>query len=160
MDDEVISGSDIEVLPHDESDGADDILTRVKPRMFAVAPLERRCTAKRVAGGRCTNYAMHGSTICFGHGGKNPTTRDAIMRRMETMREPATVVISEAMHAEKVALDKHGEVVVMGPDHAMRMKAAESVLDRTGIAAQKDVNIDVSMHFAAIVAELDDASAR
>lgn len=43
----------------------------------------RRCTSPRSRDGQpCTNYAMHGSTVCHAHGGKAPQTRRRAAERL------------------------------------------------------------------------------
>lgn len=71
----------------------------------------------------------------------------------------AVSVYEGAMGADLRMLDKMGEVRTLGPDHKLRMQAADSVLDRTGMGVSKDVNVDVdvSVHFMKLIAELDSA---
>ena len=50
-----------------------------------------------------------------------------------------------------------GDVVEVGPDHAVQLRAATTVLDRTGMGptSTAELNVSASLHLAALIAELD-----
>jgi hypothetical protein len=49
-------------------------------------------------------------------------------------------------------------VVALGPDHAVRLRGATSVLDRTvmGPTSSTDVNVQASVHLMELIKELDE----
>jgi hypothetical protein len=69
--------------------------------------------------------------------------------------------LAEALDAETNQLNHRGEVIGLGPDHAVRIRAATSVLDRTGMgpSSSTDVTISASLHLMQLIEELDGTSA-
>lgn len=65
--------------------------------------------------------------------------------------------IAEAIEADGRQLDRHGEIVALGPNHAIRLRAATAVLDRTGMGPTSSTNINLAalQHLAELIAELD-----
>jgi hypothetical protein len=65
--------------------------------------------------------------------------------------------IAQAIDAEQNRVGRDGEVIGVGPDHAVRLRAATTVLDRTGMGptSTSQVNLGGSERLAALIAELD-----
>lgn len=71
---------------------------------------------------------MRGSRVCRAHGGAAGHVREAARLRLERLVEPAIGTVREMM--------------LRGDSHAVRLKAAESILDRAGIVAAQQVEVD------------------
>ena len=65
--------------------------------------------------------------------------------------------LAEALDAESRQLNRRGHVIDIGPDHAVRIRAATSVLDRTGMgpSSSTDVTVSASLHLMELIQELD-----
>jgi hypothetical protein len=59
-------------------------------------------------------------------------------------------------------LDRHGLVVDVGPDHAIRVRTAQTILDRTGLGPSQTttVNVAASQRLVELMAELDGPQVR
>ena len=64
---------------------------------------------------------------------------------------------ADAIGAEGQQLDRKGGGIGLGPDHAVHLRAATVVLDRTGMGPPSNTNVNVtaSQHLADLIAELD-----
>jgi len=51
--------------------------------------------------------------------------------------------LAQAIEAEEQQLARNGEVIGLGPDHAVRLRAATSVLDRTGMGPTSSTDVNV-----------------
>lgn len=91
-------------------------------RMEATDPMDgrRRCTAyARSTGQRCGNRPIPGGTVCRFHGGGAPSVRRKAALRLASLVEPAIGTLARVM--------------VQGQSEAVRVRAANSILDRAGI---------------------------
>lgn len=93
-----------------------------------------RCTSKNERGGQCQNTAMQGAVHCGAH--STPVDFKAAQSRVEAAKlrmiglvEPAVDVLEELMKP--------------GVADAVRLKAVENVLDRSGLTKGQDINIQV-----------------
>ena len=86
------------------------------------------CTAHKTNGERCRAPAMRGARVCQAHGGMAGHVREAARARIERLVEPAIGTLREVM--------------LRGDSHTVRLKAAESILDRAGIVAEQKVEVD------------------
>lgn len=86
------------------------------------------CTAHKTTGEPCRAPAMRGSRVCQAHGGMAGHVREAAKARIERLVEPAIGTLREVM--------------LRGDSHSVRLKAAESILDRAGIVAEQHVEVD------------------
>lgn len=70
--------------------------------------------------------------------------------------------LEEALDAIVRQLDRHGLVVDVGPDHAIRVRAAKEILDRTGMGPQvtQQVNVAASEPLVKLMRELDGREAK
>ncbi len=65
--------------------------------------------------------------------------------------------LAQAIEADEQQLNRKGEVIGLGPDHAVRLRAATTVLDRTGMgpSSSTDVTVTASIHLMELIQELD-----
>lgn len=82
----------------------------------------RLCTAKNNRGEPCGRYAIRGGTVCRSHGGAAPQVRAAAQLRLAELVNPALATIAREM--------------TMSPVSAVRLRAAQDILDRAGIGRQ------------------------
>lgn len=90
------------------------------------------CSARRSNGDPCGNYAIKGSTVCLHHGGAAGQTRLAASQRMVEMRLKAIGVVDGML--DDPALDP-----------AIRLRAAQIVLDRSGMGPTSKIDHEVEV---------------
>ncbi|WP_269596412.1 hypothetical protein [Rhodococcus sp. IEGM 1401] len=90
------------------------------------------CSARRSNGDPCANYAIKGSTVCLHHGGAAGQTRLAASQRMVEMRLKAIGVVDGML--DDPALDP-----------AIRLRAAQIVLDRSGMGPTSKIEHEVEV---------------
>lgn len=82
-------------------------------------PLDRRCTAtSRQSGERCKRTVQLGFTVCYFHGAKAPGAPEKAKLRLLSLVEPALATVAQVMATSQ--------------SEALRLRAAENVLDRGG----------------------------
>jgi hypothetical protein len=115
------------------------------------------CKAHSRSGAPCKKYPIAGAVVCRFHGGASPQVRRKAEERLRELQVPAVHALSDALAADVRQLDRKGEVVVLGPDHANRTRASTAILDRTGLgpSSSSDVTVTASVHLAALIATLD-----
>lgn len=112
---------------------------------------KRRCTAKTKAGKRCRNQPLAGTDLCIAHqprkvkdslgfGGPQPGSgRPRHPRVIEVLRDRVDAdvdaivdVYVDALGAERSLVVGSGEFasIETAPDHQVRLKAADALLDR------------------------------
>ena len=108
-------------------------------------------------GAPCQKWPIAGSNVCSTHGGSAPQVKRRAEERLRELQFPAIDALAGAIGAEGRQLDRKGEVIGLGPDHAVRLRAATVVLDRTGLgpSSTSNVNVSASQHLADLIAELD-----
>ena len=76
---------------------------------------------------------------------------------LEKQASEAIAQLGEALEAIVRQLDRHGEIVEIGPDTANRLRAAQMILDRTGPGPSQRTNVSVEAgeRFVALMRELD-----
>ena len=119
----------------------------------------RRCRAQSTRSGeRCKKAAILGGTVCATHGGSAPQVRAKAAERLRAFQPPAVIRLEDGLNAIQRQLDRHGLVVDVGPDHAIRVRAATAILDRTGMGPSQSVNVshEASQRFVALLQELDE----
>lgn len=82
-------------------------------RLFAARP----CIGDPETGLNCANNALPGSLLCIEHGGSIARHRQVIAMRMMALIEPALKTVFRCMASN---------------DESVALKAAETILDRTG----------------------------
>jgi hypothetical protein len=65
--------------------------------------------------------------------------------------------LAQAIQAEEQQLNRRGEVIGLGPEHAVRLRAATSVRGRTGMGptSSTEVSLTASVHLMELIAQLD-----
>jgi hypothetical protein len=120
---------------------------------------DRRCRAHSTRSGeRCRKAAILGGVVCATHGGSAPQVRRRADERLRDLQPSAVLRLQEALDAIQRQLDRHGLVVDVGPDHAIRVRTAQAILDRTGMGPSKriDVNDQAGERLLALMRELED----
>lgn len=105
------------------------------PSLETPVPLVR-CTAYGPDGFRCTNMSIRGATVCIKHGG-----------RMTSIRKHAKAVIEAArtdiMGAVPTAVETLTNLAMSTTTtDSVRLKAAESILDRAGIKGGIEIDVN------------------
>jgi len=91
----------------------------------------RRCKAhSSQTGQRCKKAAMLGQTVCRTHGGASPQAKNAARERLNDLVDPA---ISSLKKVLERAIDSE--------DYAAVVRAAISILDRTGYHPSQSVEL-------------------
>jgi hypothetical protein len=119
---------------------------------------DRRCRAHSTRSGeRCKKAAILGGTVCATHGGSAPQVRARADERLRALQPAAVIRLQEALDAVLRQLDRHGLVVDVGPDHSIRVRTAQAILDRTGMGPSQriDVNDQASERLLVLMRELD-----
>lgn len=91
-----------------------------------------RCTARRKNGEPCTNWAIKGANVCRMHGGGAPQVKRAAMVRL--------LQASDSLMASLLKIAKDESVPV-----AVRLTAIRDGLDRAGLNARAEVDVDVKV---------------
>lgn len=105
-----------------------------------------RCTAKTEQGTQCSNTSVSGHTRCGAHSG--PMDIKNAQQRVEGARLRLVGLVDDA-------IDGLEELMAPGTGEAVRLKAIENVLDRTGLTKGQDITLQVEQQNrgAEIVAE-------
>lgn len=94
----------------------------------------RQCTARSTTSGRrCRKSAIKGGTVCPSHGGRAPQVKERARIRLASLIEPAITTL--------------GREMVNAQHSADRQRAANSILDRAGLArgANEDMELARSL---------------
>lgn len=86
------------------------------------------CTAKNRQGNRCARRPIPGGTVCRMHGGAAPQVRRRANLRLLELVDPAIATLAREM----TAADKSAD----------RQRAANSILDRSGLGRTSKVEVD------------------
>lgn len=147
----------IETLPPDPEQAADHML--IAPPSKRETPDHLRCSYRLASGRRCKAQHMRGTTLCYSHGGGAKAIQARVQRNVdEELKElafKATDALDQALDADVLVLDRTNAIRNIGPNHALRERAAEAVLDRSGHGKQTEVDVHASVHLAALIKELD-----
>jgi len=88
-----------------------------------------KCSAKRTDGNPCKAPAIRGATVCRVHGGSAPQVKKAAARRvLEALVAPALIQLRKIVEDENTPT-------------AVRLAAVRDILDRTGFASVKQVEV-------------------
>lgn len=108
-----------------------------KPTAAEPVPVVR-CTANAsTTGERCKRWSIRGTTVCAKHGGQLPTVQEHSNAVVEAAR-------MNLMGMAEDAVDVLRELIQPGTSEAVRLKAAENILNRTGIKEALDINVEVT----------------
>lgn len=102
----------------------------------------RRCTANaKGSGTRCKNRPIPGGTVCRKHGGATPQAKAGARARLAAAVDPAIGTLLHMVTAEQGVIWENGEPVAIGPPDAVRVRAAEAILDRAGYPRRTEVDL-------------------
>lgn len=109
----------------------------------------RRCTAHRKNGAQCRKWAIYGTNVCDTHGGRAPQTKAKALQRLA---EAAPRVAERLIGLAENNLKDGTKVGAYA-----QVQAANSVLDRVGITAPKEVTVTVTP-FESILSDIENGS--
>lgn len=116
-----------------------EIATDWEPSVLEPFP-RIRCTHVSPWGNRCNKKAISGGLICEDHGGKGRNVierakevNELARKRLFDMVDPALDVIDQLVKSE-------------GTNDAIRLKAAQDVLDRAGMKSATEINVHSEQH--------------
>lgn len=95
-----------------------------------------RCVKIKKDGKQCNRWSLRGSTVCYVHGGKMP----------EVQKKAAAVVEAarlKLLGLSEEAVDVLDDLIKPGTPDAVRLKAAQDILDRAGLKGAVDVTLTV-----------------
>lgn len=102
-----------------------------------------RCTAKSTTSGeRCKRWSIRGTTVCQSHGGRLPSVVEHSQAVVEAARMRLFGMVDDAV-------DGLDELIQQGTAPAIRLKAIEMVLNRTGLKDAVEVNVEVNHNVSA-----------
>lgn len=99
--------------------------------MSVMHPMKVRCHAHNRVGDQCHNYAIPGGRVCRYHGGLAPQVQASAAEQLRKLDLRAVDVLAECMSDE------------LPP--AIRLAAANSILDRNGHRAAVQVQTDAEV---------------
>lgn len=67
----------------------------------------RRCGRKTRSGGPCTQWAMHGQTVCKMHGGKSPQALASAEDRMRKLVHPAISSLARLVEKDEFSATRY-----------------------------------------------------
>lgn len=89
-----------------------------------------RCTATaKSTGNRCRKRPIPGGPVCSKHGGNAPQVRKAAKLRLAELVDPAVATYARALADPSVPM-------------AVKIRAADSIMDRSGHGRQTTVDIE------------------
>lgn len=86
------------------------------------------CGRKTRAGTPCQKPPIKGATVCRLHGGAAPQVKRAAKLRLMELQDPAIATLARVM--------------ATSDNEALRLRAAESILDRTGLIKGATVTVE------------------
>lgn len=107
-----------------------------KPTVSEPVPVVR-CHGKTVSGDRCNRWSLRGTTVCKRHGAQLPNVRDHADAVVESAR-------LELMGMADDAVEVLRDLIKPGVADAVRLKAVENILNRSGIKDAIDMNVTVT----------------
>lgn len=111
-----------------------------KPTVAEPVPVVR-CTATKNNGERCRKWSLRGTTVCIRHGAQLPNVREHANAVVESARMRLVGLADEA-------IDTLEDLVQPGTGDAIRLKAAESILDRIGVKGAMEMKVEVTTNAA------------
>lgn len=108
-----------------------------KPTAKEPVPVVRCSATASTTGERCQRWSLRGTTVCRKHGGQLPTVRETAEAVVESAR-------MELMGMADDAVDVIRDLMKAGVADQVRLKAAENVLNRTGLKDAEEVKVEVT----------------
>lgn len=105
-----------------------------------------KCVAHNRRHAPCGKPPVSGAAVCRNHGGAAPQViARAKQRLLEALDPAAAEVVRIALGQAKTPMvTKDGDVVMVPPSPAVRLRAAETIMDRVGLPARQDLELNVS----------------
>lgn len=104
--------------------------TAIVKRQPKWAGKARRCTAHTTKGKPCQAPAIRGGFVCVAHGGRAPQVRAKAAEREANWQQ--------LQDAAPVAIDRLRSAASSGKNEAAAVRAADSILDRTGYSHKRE----------------------
>ena len=136
-----INGMKISFWEEPISEGR-EVEARFVPTLEKPVPLVR-CTRISSDGVRCGALSVRGATVCSAHGGALP----GVKRHAESVIEAAR---NELIGAVPMAVDTLVQMTGPGVAEGIRLKAAESILDRAGLKGGYEISVEVGEKVSAV----------
>lgn len=108
-----------------------------KPTPTEPVPVVRCTATSTTSGERCKRWSIRGTTVCQTHGGRLPSVIEHSQAVVESARLRLMGLADDAV---EVLYD----LVQPGVPDAIRLKAAENVLNRTGIKEALEFKVEVT----------------
>lgn len=108
-----------------------------KPTIDAPIPVVRCRATSTTSGERCKRWSIRGTTVCASHGGRLPNVIEHSAASVESARLDLMGLAGDAVEVIKEFL------LNPATTEATRLKAAENVLNRTGIKEALEMKIEV-----------------
>ena len=108
-----------------------------KPTNDAPIPVVRCKATSTTSGERCKRWSIRGATVCASHGGRLPNVVEHSAAVVEAARMDLMGLAGDAVEVIRNFL------LEPGTTEAVRLKAAENVLNRTGIKEALEMRIEV-----------------
>lgn len=96
-----------------------------------------RCTMIKRDGTRCKKWSLRGTTVCVKHGASLPDVREHAAALVEAAR-------LRIIGNTDMAVDVLEDLMQPGTADAIRLKAADSILDRAGIRGGLQIDVEVT----------------
>lgn len=108
-----------------------------KPTAAEPIPVTR-CTGLRKSDGeRCERWSLRGTTVCKKHGAQLPSVQEHAAAVVESARLRLFGLADDAVEVMY-------ELIQPGTSDAIRLKAAENILNRSGIKDAIEINVEVN----------------
>jgi hypothetical protein len=107
-----------------------------KPTAKEPVPVVRCKAMSTTTGERCKRWSIRGTTVCQSHGGRLPNVVEHSQAVVESARMNLMGMTEDAVEVIR-------ELLQAGTAEAVRLKAAENVLNRSGIKEAMDVKVEV-----------------
>jgi hypothetical protein len=113
-----------------------------KPTVSEPVPVVRCHGTSSTTGERCNRWSLRGTTVCRKHGAQLQNVRDHAEAVVESAR-------LELMGMADDAVEVLRDLIKPGVADAVRLKAVENILNRSGIKDAVDMNITVTSNSTA-----------
>jgi hypothetical protein len=107
-----------------------------KPTVSEPVPVVRCKATSTTTGERCKRWSIRGTTVCQTHGGRLPSVVEHSQAVVEAARFRLFGLAEEAV-------DAVADLVQQGTNDAIRLKAAEMILNRTGLKDAVEITVEV-----------------
>lgn len=102
-----------------------------------------RCTTIKSNGERCKRWSLRGATVCYRHGGSLPNVQEHAAAVVEGAR-------LRLIGLTDLAIDQIEDLMENATQDAIRLKAAQDVLDRAGVKGAIEIDITTRQEESAV----------